>query len=87
MAERLDLLEVARVVSPVVQAECIGASVALILRVRAEQRPEVRFQRAETLAMEVSMRVAPRLVAFTCPAIFIILVFPIVTKFLGQQLL
>jgi tight adherence protein C len=85
MADRLDITEVTSFVSAVVQAERMGASLATVLRVQAEQRRNERFQRAEKLAMEAPIKLVGPLVIFIFPVTFIVLAFPIVMKFLAQS--
>ena len=87
MAERLDIAEVTSFVNSIVQAEKMGASLAAVLRVQAEQRRNERFQRAEKQAMEAPIKLVGPLIMFIFPVTFIILGFPIVMKFLGEGLL
>lgn len=84
MADRLDITEVTSFVSAVVQAEKMGASLATVLRVQADQRRNERFQRAEKLAMEAPIKLVGPLIIFIFPVTFIVLAFPIVMKFLAQ---
>jgi len=85
MADRLDITEVTSFVSAVVQAEKMGASLATVLRVQADQRRNERFQRAEKLAMEAPIKLVGPLIIFIFPVTFIVLAFPIVMKFLSQS--
>ena len=84
MADRLDVTEVTTFVSAVIQAERMGASLAMVLRVQAEQRRNERFQRAEKLAMEAPIKLVGPLIIFIFPVTFIVLAFPIVMKFMAQ---
>ncbi len=84
MADRLDITEVTSFVSAVIQAERMGASLAMVLRVQAEQRRNERFQRAEKLAMEAPIKLVGPLIIFIFPVTFIVLAFPIVMKFMSQ---
>ena len=84
MADRLDILEVTSFVSAVIQAEKMGASLASVLRVQAEQRRDERFQRAEKLAMEAPIKLVGPLIMFIFPVTFIVLAFPIVMKFMAE---
>jgi tight adherence protein C len=84
MADRLDITEVTSFVSAVIQAERMGASLAMVLRVQAEQRRNERFQRAEKLAMEAPIKLVGPLIIFIFPVTFIVLAFPIVMKFMAQ---
>ena len=87
MAERLDISEITSFVSAIIQAEKMGASLANVLRVQAEQRRSERFQRAEKMAMEAPVKLVAPLIIFIFPVTFIILGFPIIMKFLGEGLL
>ncbi|MEQ8494745.1 MAG: type II secretion system F family protein [Gammaproteobacteria bacterium] len=84
MADRLDITEVTSFVSAIVQAERMGASLATVLRVQAEQRRNERFQRAEKLAMEAPIKLVGPLILFIFPVTFIVLAFPIVMKFMSE---
>ena len=87
MAERLDIKEVTSFVSAMIQAERMGASLATVLSVQAEQRRNERFQRAEKLAMEAPIKLVGPLIIFIFPVTFIVLGFPIVMKFLAEGIL
>jgi tight adherence protein C len=87
MAERLDIQEVTSFVSAVVQSERMGASLAAVMRVQAEQRRNERFQRAEKMAMEAPIKLVGPLIIFIFPVTFIVLGFPIAMKFLGEGIL
>ncbi len=87
MADRLDISEITSFVSSVIQAEKMGASLATVLRVQADQRRSERFQRAEKLAMEAPIKLVGPLIIFIFPVTFIILGFPIVMKFMAGGLL
>jgi tight adherence protein C len=87
MADRLDIGEITSFVSAIIQAEKMGASLANVLRVQAEQRRAERFQRAEKMAMEAPVKLVAPLIIFIFPVTFIILGFPIVMKFMGEGML
>ncbi len=87
MAERLDIQEITSFVSSIIQAEKMGASLATVLRVQADQRRNERFQRAEKLAMEAPIKLVGPLIMFIFPVTFIVLGFPIAMKFLGEGML
>lgn len=86
MAERLDITEITSFVSSIIQAEKMGASLASVLRVQAEQRRNERFQRAEKTAMQAPVKLVGPLIIFIFPVTFIVLGFPIAMKFLGADL-
>lgn len=82
--KRVDLKDVTIFVSAVIQAEKMGSSMKETLLIQAEQRLDERFQRAEKMAMEAPVKLVIPLIAFIFPLTFIILLFPIVIKFLEQ---
>lgn len=86
MAERVDIHEVTSFVSAVVQAEKMGANLAGVLQIQAEQRRNERFQRAEKKAMEAPVKLIGPLVIFIFPTTFMVIAFPILMKFLQQGL-
>ena len=65
----------------------MGASLATVMRVQAEQRRTEGFQRAERLAMEAPIKLVGPLIIFIFPVTFIVLGFPIAMKFLNQGIL
>ncbi|SEH81131.1 tight adherence protein C [Rheinheimera pacifica] len=80
MSERVQVREIANLVSALAHAEKSGASVGNTLRIQADQRRVERFQRAEKLAMQAPVKLVGPLVLFIFPTTFIILFFPIVTQ-------
>ena len=79
--ERMALPEVTSLVSAVTQANKMGSSLFDTLQSQAEQRLDERFRRAEKMAMEAPVKLIVPLVVFIFPLTFIILLFPIVTRF------
>ena len=79
--ERVSLAEVTSLVSAVTQANKMGSSLFDTLQSQAEQRLDERFRRAEKMAMEAPVKLIIPLVIFIFPLTFIILLFPIVTRF------
>ncbi len=84
MGERLDIHEVTSFVNAMIQAEKMGASMASVLRIQADQRRNERFQRAEKKAMEAPVKLIGPLILFIFPTTFMVLAFPIVMKFMQQ---
>ncbi|WP_339618044.1 type II secretion system F family protein [uncultured Gilvimarinus sp.] len=84
LAERVDLKDISVFVRAVVQAEKMGSSMKNTLLIQAKQRLNERFQRAEKMAMEAPVKLVIPLVIFIFPLTFIILLFPIVVKYLEQ---
>lgn len=84
LAERVDLKDISVFVRAVVQAEKMGSSMKNTLLVQAKTRLNERFQRAEKMAMEAPVKLVIPLVIFIFPLTFIILLFPIVVKYIEQ---
>lgn len=84
LAERVDLKDISVFVRAVVQSERMGSSMKNTLLIQAKQRLNERFQRAEKMAMEAPVKLVIPLVIFIFPLTFIILLFPIVVKYLEQ---
>ena len=84
MEQRVVLKDVSTFVRSVIQAEKMGSSLRTTLQIQAQQRLEERFQRAEKTAMEAPVKLIIPLIVFIFPLTFVILLFPIVVKFLGE---
>jgi tight adherence protein C len=82
--KRVDINDISIFVRAIIQAERMGSSMKDILVIQAEQRLTERFQRAEKMAMEAPVKLVVPLVIFIFPLTFIILLFPIVVKFMQQ---
>jgi tight adherence protein C len=84
LAERVDLKDISVFVRAVVQAERMGSSMKNTLLVQAKTRLNERFQRAEKMAMEAPVKLVIPLVIFIFPLTFVILLFPIIVKYIEQ---
>ncbi|MEO0442413.1 MAG: type II secretion system F family protein [Pseudomonadota bacterium] len=84
LEERVNVNDISIFVRAIIQAERMGSSMKETLMVQAEQRLNERFQRAEKMAMEAPVKLVVPLVVFIFPLTFVILLFPIVIKFLEQ---
>jgi tight adherence protein C len=84
MDERVNLKDLSTFVRSVIQAEKMGSSLRNTLQIQAQQRLEERFQRAEKSAMQAPVKLIIPLITFIFPLTFVILLFPIVVKFLGE---
>jgi tight adherence protein C len=84
MADRLDHPDVRSVVNSLVQADELGVGIAAILRIQADQMRQRRFERAEKLANEAPVKMLFPLVAFIFPAVFLVLLGPIILQVLRQ---
>jgi tight adherence protein C len=84
MAQRLNHASITSFISTLIQAESTGMSLGPILRAQAEQRRNERFTTAEKIAMEAPVKLLFPLLFFIFPCVFVILLFPIVMKFMAQ---
>lgn len=84
MEERVNLKDLSTFVRSVIQAEKMGSSLRGTLQIQAQQRLEERFQRAEKSAMQAPVKLIIPLIMFIFPLTFVILLFPIVVKFMGS---
>jgi len=80
MAERSGSTAINNVVSSMIQAERSGSSLGPILRAQAEQLRNMRFLKAEKLAMEAPVKLLGPLVMFIFPTTFIVIGFVILSK-------
>lgn len=84
MEQRVNLKDLTTFVRSVIQAEKMGSSLRQTLQIQAQQRLEERFQRAEKTAMQAPVKLIIPLIMFIFPLTFVILLFPIVVKFMAQ---
>ena len=84
MSSRVDLTDLRMVVNALVQADELGVSIGSILRIQADQMRQRRFERAEKLANEAPVKMLFPLMFFIFPAVFLILLGPIIHKLLQQ---
>ncbi len=80
MAKRINHLDVQAVVNALVQADELGTSIGSALRIQSDQMRLRRYQRAEKLANEAPVKMLFPLVMFIFPAVFIILLGPILAQ-------
>ncbi len=84
MADRLRQPDIQSLVTALAQADELGVSIGTILRVQADQIRGRRFMRAEKLANEAPVKMLFPLVACIFPAVFLILLGPIILQMLHQ---
>ncbi len=84
LAQRVNLADLNLVVSAIVQAERLGASLATVLRVQADDLRERRRQRAEEQARQVPVKLLFPLVFFIFPAVFVVILGPAVIQIIGS---
>jgi tight adherence protein C len=84
MSSRVNLQELRSIVSALVQADELGVSIGSILRIQADQMRQRRFERAERLANEAPVKMLFPLLLFIFPAVFLILLGPIIMRMMQQ---
>ena len=84
MSRRVNLSELRAVVNALAQADELGVSIRAILRMQSDQIRQRRFQRAEKLANEAPVKMLGPLMFFIFPAVFLILLGPIVARLMEQ---
>jgi len=84
MSARVNLSDLRSVVNALVQADELGVSIGSILRIQADQIRQRRFERAEKLANEAPVKMLFPLLFFIFPAVFLILMGPIVVRLMQQ---
>lgn len=84
MADRVDHPDIRMVVNSLVQADELGVGISAILRIQADQMRLRRFERAEKQANEAPVKMLFPLVAFIFPAVFLVLLGPIILQILRQ---
>ncbi len=84
MAGRVQHPDIQSLVTALVQADELGVSIGAILRMQSDQIRNRRFMRAEKLANEAPVKMLFPLVACIFPAVFIILLGPIIIQMLRQ---
>jgi tight adherence protein C len=70
--------------SALIQADNLGTPLADVLRIQADIRRTERFQKAEKLAQEAPVKILFPLLCFIFPAVFIIILVPIMLKFMSE---
>ena len=86
MAERVRLPDLKSFVHALVQADELGVSIGSILRIQSEQLRGRRFDRAEKLANEAPVKMLGPLLLCIFPAVFIILLAPILLQAAGNMM-
>lgn len=80
MARRSGQADLKSVAHALVQADELGVSIGSILRIQSEQLRERRFDRAEKLANEAPTKMLAPLMLCIFPAVFIVLLGPVVMQ-------
>lgn len=84
LADRLATPAAGSLVAALLVAEKHGSALGPVLRAQAEQRRNERFLRAEKLAMEAPVKMLPPLLVFVFPCTFVMLLFPVLSRFLEE---
>ena len=84
MADRVDLVELRSVTQSLVQADELGVSIGSILRILSDQMRQRRFAHAEKLANEAPVKLLGPLMFCIFPAVFIVLLGPILGQVMGN---
>lgn len=80
MAERCRQNDLRSVSNALIQADELGVSIGSMLRIQADQMRSMRFERAERLANEAPVKMLFPLMLFIFPAVFIILLGPVLSQ-------
>ena len=84
MAARVNQSDIRLVVNALVQADELGVGIGAILRIQADQMRSKRFERAEKLANEAPVKLLLPLLACIFPAVFLVLLGPIILQLIRQ---
>lgn len=83
-AERIDHPDIRSVSNALVQADELGSGIGSALRIQADQIRVKRFQRAEKLGNEAPVKMLFPLIAFIFPAVFMILLGPVIMQMVAR---
>ncbi len=78
LSDRVRQLDLTSTLNAIIQAEELGVSIAQQLRIQGDMQRNKRFTLAEKLANEASVKIVVPVVLFILPAVFIILLGPLV---------
>jgi tight adherence protein C len=84
MATRVQQPDLVIVVETLAQADELGVSIGNILRILGDQMRQKRFQHAEKLANEAPVKLLLPLFLFIFPAVFIVMLGPVLMRSLHQ---
>lgn len=80
MGARVRQPDLSSVLNAIIQAEELGVSIGQLLRIQGDQLRAKRFARAEKLANEAPVKILFPVVIFIFPAVFLILMGPILSQ-------
>lgn len=79
-SERIDHTDIRSLTNALVQADELGTGIGTALRIQSDQIRVKRFQRAEKLGNEAPVKMLFPLIAFIFPAVFLILLGPVILQ-------
>ncbi|MBR2873400.1 MAG: type II secretion system F family protein [Lentisphaeria bacterium] len=85
MAKRVRQVDLTATLNSIVQAEELGVGIAQLLRIQGDTQRAKRFAMAEKLANEAPVKIIIPVVLFILPAVFIILLGPLLKTFIDQM--
>ncbi len=80
LSNRVRLPELTSTVNAIIQAEELGVSIAHLLRIQGDMQRNKRFSLAEKRANEAAVKIILPVAAFILPAVFIILLGPLLVQ-------
>lgn len=83
MAERVRQIDLTATVNAICQADELGVSIGQQLRIQSDMQRAKRFSLAEKIANEASVKIIIPVVLFILPAVFIILLGPLLLQTAG----
>lgn len=84
MRSKLDLPELSSVLSALIQTDMLGTAPGKILRIQADTVRRKQADRAEKLAMQAPVKLLIPLIGFIFPAVFIVLLGPILLQLISR---
>ncbi len=82
MRSRVNLPELSSLITSLIQADMFGVGLGKILRVQSDELRRKQAEMAEKLAMQAPVKLLIPLIGFIFPAVFIVLLGPILLKLL-----
>lgn len=80
LSDRVDMPDMRSFAFALIQADELGVGIGTILRIQSDQMRQKRFDRAERMANEAPVKMLFPLMLFIFPAVFIILLGPILSR-------
>jgi len=84
MADRINMSEISSLVAVLITADKMGASISTVLKSQSDQIRSERFIRAEKAGAAASQKILFPLIFFIVPAVFIVVLGPLVARLLVQ---